>query len=69
MNDFQFIFDDLIPLNYNGLNQKLISELEDIFENTKNIIIDWQIRENALKKLGRICIGDSGKSEMFIRFS
>ena len=68
MNDFQFIFDDLIPLNYNGLNQKLISELEDIFENTKNIIIDWQIRENAIKKLGRICIGDSGKSEMFIRF-
>ncbi len=68
MNDFLFSYDDLIPLNYNGLKQKLISELEDIFENTKNVIIDWQIRENSLRNLGRICIGDSGKSDIFIKF-
>ena len=68
MNDFQFIYDDIIPINYNGVKQKLIIELDEIFQNTKNIIIDWQIRENSIRKLGQICVGDSGKTDIFIKF-
>ena len=68
MNDFQFIYDDLVPINYNGVKQQLISDLELIYKNTENIIIDWQIRENSLRKLGQICIGDSKKSDIFLQF-
>ena len=68
MNDFQFIYDDLIPINYNGEKQTLISDLEQIYKNTENVIIDWQIRENSLRKLGQICIGDSKKSDIFLKF-
>ena len=68
MNDFQFIYDDLVPINYNGVKQQLISDLELIYKNTENIIIDWQIRENSLRKLGQICIGDSKKSDIFLKF-
>ena len=67
MNDNQFIYEDLTPINYNG-NQKLISDLEKIFENTSNILIDWQIRENSIRKLGQICLGNSGKTEIFVQF-
>ena len=68
MNDFEFTYDDLIPINYNGQKQKLISDLEQIFQNTKNILIDWQIRENSIRKLGQICIGDAKKTDIFLNF-
>ena len=68
MNDFQFIYDDLIPINYNGEKQTLISDLEQIYKNTENIIIDWQIRENSIRKIGQICIGDSKKTDIFLKF-
>ena len=68
MNDFQFNYDDLEPINYNGLKQNLISDLEEIFKNTQDIIIDWQIRENSLRKLGQICIGDAKNSDIFLKF-
>ena len=68
MNDFQFIYDDLIPINYNGVKQTLISDLEQIYKNTENIIIDWQIRENSIRKIGQICIGDSKKTDIFLKF-
>ena len=68
MYDFQFIYDDLIPINYNGSSKDLISDLEQIFQNTQNIIIDWQIRENSIRKLGQICIGDAKKTDIFLKF-
>ena len=66
MNDFQFNYDDIEPLNYNG--QKGLSEdLDEIIKNTINVTIDWKKREGALKKLGQICMGDQGDSDTFIR--
>lgn len=41
MNDFQFNYDDIEPLNYNG--QKGLSEdLDEIIKNTINVTIDWK---------------------------
>ena len=68
MNDFEFMYDDLVPINYKGDKQILISDLEQIFQNTKNILIDWQIRENSIRKIGQICIGDAKKSDIFLNF-
>ena len=68
MNDFQFNYDDFIPINYNGNKQKLMSDLDGIYQNTQNVIIDWQIRENSLRKLGQICVGDSKKTDIFLKF-
>ena len=67
MNNFEFEYDDIIPINYKG-KKEVNEDLEEIYKNTTNITIDWKIRENALKKLGKICIGDQGDSETFIKF-
>ena len=67
MNNFEFEYDDIIPINYTG--KKNISEdLDEILKNTINVTIDWKIRENALKKLGKICIGEQGDSDVFIKY-
>ena len=67
MNNFEFEYDDLTPINYTG--KKNISEdLDEILKNTMNVTIDWKIRENALKKLGKICIGEQGDSDVFIKY-
>ena len=68
MNDFQFIYDDLVPINYFGETKELYSDLEQIYQNTQNIVIDWQIRENSLRKIGQICVGDAKKSDIFLKF-
>ena len=66
MNDFQFDYEDIVPLNYKG-KQELNADLEEILKNTINTTIDWKIRENSLKKLGQISIGDQGNSDIFIK--
>ena len=67
MNNFEFEYDDLTPINYTG--KKNISEdLDEILKNTINVTLDWKIRENALKKLGKICIGEQGDSDVFIKY-
>ena len=66
MNNFQFDYEDIIPLNYKG-KQGLNDDLDDILKNTINTTIDWKKRESALKKLGQICIGDQGGSDTFIK--
>ena len=67
MNNFEFEYEDLTPINYTG--KKNISEdLDEILKNTINVTIDWKIRENALKKLGKICIGEQGDSDVFIKY-
>ena len=68
MDDFQFNYDDITPINYNGANQNLISDLEEIYQNTQDVITDWQIRENSIRKLGQICVGDAKKSDIFLKF-
>ena len=67
MDDYQFFYDDITPIDYTG-EQKLISDLEKILKNTANILIDWQIREDSIRKLGQICLGNSGKSQIFVKF-
>ena len=66
MNNFEFDYDDLIPLDYNG-KQGLNEDLDEILKNTINTTIDWKKRENSLKKVGQICVGDQGNSDAFVR--
>ena len=66
MNNFEFEYDDITPINYKG-KKEISEDLEEIYKNTTNLTIDWKIRENALKKLGKICIGDQGNSDVFIK--
>ena len=67
MNNFEFEYNDLTPINYTG--KKDVSEdLDEILKNTINVTIDWKIRENSIKKLGRICIGEQGDSDVFIKY-
>ena len=66
MKNFQFDYEDIIPLNYKG-KQGLNEDIDEILKNTINTTIDWKKRENSLKKLGQICIGDQGNSDTFIR--
>ena len=65
MNNFEFEYDDITPINYKG-KKEINEDLEEIYKNTTNVTIDWKIRENALKQLGKICIGDKGDSESLI---
>ena len=67
MNNFEFEYDDITPINYKG-KKEINEDLEEIYKNTTNVTIDWKIRENAIKKLGKICMGDQGESETFIKF-
>ena len=67
--DFKDPFDyrDIIPLDFkskSGLSQVF----DEIYKNTENTKIDWRKRELALKKIGRICLGNQGKSETFLQF-
>ena len=66
MNNFEFDYEDLEPLDYNG-RQGLNEDIDEILKNTINTTIDWKKRENSLKKLGQICIGDQGNSDTFIK--
>jgi hypothetical protein len=66
MNNFQFDYEGIVPLNYKG-KQTINDDLEEILKNTINTTIDWKKRENALKKLGQICLGDQGNSDIFIK--
>ena len=67
MNNFEFEYDDLTPINYKG-KKDIIEDLDEILKNTINVTIDWKMRENSIKKLGKICIGDQGDSETFIKY-
>ncbi len=62
-----FEYNDIIPLDFK--NKSGIPQVfEEIYKNTENIKIDWRKRELALKKIGRICLGNFGKSEIFLQF-
>ena len=66
MNNFQFDYEGINPLNYKG-KQSINDDLDEILKNTINITIDWKKREAAIKKVGQICIGDQGNSDLFIK--
>ena len=62
-----FDYNDLIPLHFKTKSE-LPKVFEEIYKNTENTKIDWRKRELALKKIGRICLGNQGKSETFLQF-
>ena len=66
MNNFQFDYEGIIPLNYKG-KQNINDDLDEILKNTINTTIDWKKRESSIKKLGQICLGDQGNSDIFIK--
>ena len=67
--DFKDPFDysDIIPLDFKS-KSSLPQVFEEIYKFTENTKIDWRKRELALKKIGRICLGNFGKSEIFLQF-
>ena len=62
-----FDYNDIIPLDFKS-KSNLLQSFEEIYKNTENTKIDWRKRELALKKIGRICLGNQGKSETFLQF-
>ena len=66
MNNFQFDYEDIIPLNYKG-KSGLNDDIDEILKNTINTTIDWKKRESAINKIGQICMGDQGNSDQFIK--
>ena len=62
-----FDYNDIIPLHFK-LKSELPKVFEEIYKMTENTKIDWRKRELALKKIGRICLGNQGKSETFLQF-
>ena len=62
-----FDYSDIIPLDYKS-KTSLSSEFDEIYKNTENTKIDWRKRELALKKIARICLGNQGKSDVFLQF-
>ena len=62
-----FEYNDIIPLDFKS-KSALPQVFEEIYKNTENTKIDWRKRELALKKIGRICLGNQGKSDTFIQF-
>ena len=43
MNNFQFDYEGIIPLNYKG-KQNINDDLDEILKNTINTTIDWKKR-------------------------
>ena len=62
-----FDYSDIIPLDYKS-KSALTPEFEEIYKYTENTKIDWRKRELAIKKIARICIGNQGKSDVFLQF-
>ena len=62
-----FDYNDIIPLDFKS-KQNLLQTFEEIYKYTENSKIDWRKRELSLKRIGRICLGNQGKSETFIQF-
>ena len=62
-----FEYNDIIPLDFKT-KSSLPQVFDEIYKNTENTKIDWRKRELALKKIGRICLGNQGKSETFLQF-
>ena len=62
-----FDYSDIISLDYKS-KSALTPEFEEIYKNTENTKIDWRKRELAIKKIARICIGNQGKSDVFLQF-
>ena len=62
-----FDYNDIIPMNFKS-KTALTQEFDEIYKMTENTKIDWRKRELAIKKIGRICLGNLGKSETFLQF-
>ena len=62
-----FDYNDIIPLDFKS-KQNLLQTFEEIYKYTENTKIDWRKRELSLKRIGRICLGNQGKSDTFIQF-
>lgn len=63
------------PFNYIDIKQKnykskqdLITDLEEIAKTLENITNDWKERETSLKKISSICLGNQGKSDLFLKY-
>ena len=62
-----FTYIDINPQNYKS-KQELITDLEEISKTLENITNDWKEREAFLKKISSICLGNQGKSDLFLKY-
>ena len=64
--DNTYDFSDINPINYK--QEKYFNlDIDQILNDTKDIQTEWKKRENSLKKLGSICLGNYGKNPNFIK--
>lgn len=62
----EYSFNDIKPIDFRSEKDYLTS-VEHILQVTSDIVIDWKKREDALKRLGSIIIGNYGQSQQFIK--
>ena len=63
----QFTYYDIKPKNYKA-KQELVTDLEEISKTLENITNDWKERETSLNKISSICLGNQGKSDLFLKY-
>ena len=60
-------YSDYKEINFNS-EKELVNEIEDILNNTSDVLKDWKARETAIKRIGGIIIGNYGQDPTFIKF-
>ena len=63
----KFDYRDIESINYEN-EIDFNADLEELDTKTKSLRVDWKIREEALKKLAGICIGNRMKNENFLKY-
>jgi len=59
-------FSDIKPLNFKT-EKDLNTAINDIMMKTNDLKIDWKIREELIKKIGGIMLGNQGQTPFFIK--
>lgn len=62
----EYSFDDIKPIDFRN-EKDYLSSVEHILQVTSDILIDWKKREDALKRLGSIILGNYGQNRQFIK--
>lgn len=60
-------YTDYIPATFNS-EKEFLNEIEDISNSLTDVVKDWKSRDNAIKRIGGIILGNFGQDPNFIKF-
>ena len=62
-----FEYNDIQSINYED-EEDFKADIEELDKMTKSLRVDWEIREQAIKKIAGICLGNHLKNNSFLKF-